>query len=275
MERRSLTPGATRKREAIRRLKEGLEQQLFVLHYQPIVEARDESVGSVEALLRWRQAPAKDHDLEELIWSVERSPVIVRLENWTLHHACGDAVAWSKAGLDGLRVDVNLSAKEFPRADLVRRVRQHLADCGLPPSRLGLEITETSGLREFDAVAEQIERLMAMGIELWLDDFGTGHSSLEWLRRLPLTGVKIPGAFVEGLAEETRSQAIVARVIDVAHDLGLRVVAEEVETEAQRDFLARHGCDLYQGFLFYAPMPAAGLVRALATTAGARAATRS
>jgi EAL domain-containing protein (putative c-di-GMP-specific phosphodiesterase class I) len=275
MERRSLTPGATRKREAIRRLKDGLEQQLFVLHYQPVVEARDESVASVEALLRWRQAPAQDPDLEDLIWSVERSPVIVRLENWTLQHACADAVAWAEEGLDRLRVDVNLSAKEFPRTDLVRRVRRRLADCGLPPSRLGLEITETSGLREFDVVAEQIERLMALGIELWLDDFGTGHSSLEWLRHLPRTGVKIPGAFVEGLPEETRSQAIVARVIDLAHDLGLRVVAEEVETEAQRDFLAGHGCDLYQGFLFYAAMPAGELVRALAATAGARAATRS
>jgi EAL domain-containing protein (putative c-di-GMP-specific phosphodiesterase class I) len=98
---------------------------------------------------------------------------------------------------------------------------------------------------------------------------------LEWLRRLPLTGVKIPGAFVEGLAEERRSQAIVARVIDLAHDLGLRVVAEEVETEAQRDFLAGRGCDLYQGYLFYAPMPAGELVRAFATTDGAPDATRS
>lgn len=264
MERRSPTPGAARKREAICRLKDGLEQEQFVLHYQPIVigDARDARVVSVEALLRWRTRE-RDDDLEDLIWSVERSPVIFRLENWILQQACHDASAWQEDGLHGLRVDVNLSAREFPRADLVRRVRRQLAACGLPPSQLGLEITETSRLHEFASVAEQIEELMAMGIELWLDDFGTGHSSLEWLSHLPITGVKIPGTFVERLPADPRCRSIVARVIDLAHDLGLRVVAEEVETEAQFDFLAARGCDLFQGFLFYAPMPAAELDRAL------------
>jgi EAL domain-containing protein (putative c-di-GMP-specific phosphodiesterase class I) len=264
MERRSPTPAAAQRRQAVRRLKAGLEQNLFVLHYQPIVDARDARVVSVEALLRWRTAPAEDGNVEELIRSVERSPVIFRLENWILQQACRDAAAWQKQGLDGLRVDVNLSAREFPRADLVRRVKRRLGSCGLDPGRLGLEITETSRMGEFEMVATQIEALKAMGIELWLDDFGTGHSSLEWLSHLPMDGVKIPGTFVERLVADKRCQAIVTRVIDLAHDLGLRVVAEEVETEEQRRLLADRGCDLFQGFLFHAPMPAAELVRALA-----------
>ena len=274
MERRSPTPGAARKRDAICRLKDGLEQQQFLLHYQPIVAATDGRVVSVEALLRWRTPPEGDDDLENQIWSTERSPVIVRLENWILEQACGEAAAWADDGLRGVRVDVNLSAREFPRIDLVRRVQRRLRSCGLEPRRLGLEITETSRLGAFDRVATQIERLKAMGIELWLDDFGTGHSSLEWLSHLPMDGIKIPGTFVKRLPTERRCQVIVARVIDLAHDLGLRVVAEEVETGAQRDFLAARGCDLFQGFFFYPPMPAADLERALVAAGGAESAIR-
>ena len=264
MERRSPAPGATRKRDAISELKAALEQQRLLLHYQPIVSARDFRIVRVEALLRWRTPEGEDANIEELIWSAERSPVIFRLENRILQEACRDVAGWHQEGRHGVRVNVNLSAREFPRADLVRRVKRQLSSCGVAPSGLGLEITETSSMRDFAAVAEQIQRLIDMGIELWLDDFGTGHSSLEWLSHLPLHGVKIPGTFVKRLFTEKRCQPIVTRVIELAHDLGLKVIAEGVETEEQRDDLTRRGCDLFQGFLFYAPMPATGLAHALA-----------
>lgn len=265
MERRSPTPAAARKREAIRQLKGALDEERFVLHYQPIVGARDTSVAGVEALLRWRKPKGERDNIEELIWSAERSPVIFRLENWILQQACQDVAEWEKAGRHGLRVNVNLSAREFPRADLAERVTRHLASCSVEATSLGLEVTETSRINDYDAVAEQIEKLIASGVELWLDDFGTGHSSLEWLSHLPLHGVKVAGTFVERILTEKPSQAIVARVIELAHDLGLRVVAEEVETREQRDFLLERGCDLFQGFLFHAPMPAEELARALAS----------
>jgi EAL domain-containing protein (putative c-di-GMP-specific phosphodiesterase class I) len=118
-------------------------------------------------------------------------------------------------------------------------------------------------MQDFEGAAEQLQQLSAMGIELWLDDFGTGHSSLEWLSRLPTHGVKIAGTFVERLLTEKPCQAIVTRVVELAHDLGLRVVAEEVESGEQRDFLAGIGVDLFQGFLFHAPMPAEKLAEAL------------
>jgi EAL domain-containing protein (putative c-di-GMP-specific phosphodiesterase class I) len=266
-ERRSPTPAAVHKREAIRRLKDAMAADRFVLHYQPLVGARDGRVASVEALLRWR-APEREQDsITELIQSVERSPVIFKLENWTLGEALRDARGWRDGGLEGLRVGVNLSAREFPRANLVRRVAQQLSAAGLPASALALEITESSAVDDFTAAADRLEQLAATGIELWLDDFGTGHSSLEWLSRLPTHGLKIPGTFVKRLLTEPRCQVIVRRAIEMAHDLGLRVVAEEVETPEQRDVLTANGCDLFQGFLFHAAMPAEELPRALAGSA--------
>jgi len=263
-ERRSPTPAAVHKREAIRRLKDAMQAGRFVLHYQPIVSAREGRVASVESLLRWRTSDQDQDPVTDLLQSVERSPVIFKLENWALDHALQAARTWLDAGLTGLRVGVNLSAREFPRADLVRRVRHRLSAAGLPPSALALEITESSSLRDFGAAADRLERLAGMGVELWLDDFGTGHSSLEWLSHLPTHGLKIPGTFVERLFKDERCQVIVTRLIELAHDLGLRVVAEEVETEEQRDYLAAAECDLFQGFLFHAALPAEELPRALA-----------
>jgi EAL domain-containing protein (putative c-di-GMP-specific phosphodiesterase class I) len=263
-ERRSPTPGAVRKREAIRCLKTGLDEDRFLLHYQPIVDARDSRIVGVEALLRWRAGETDRHPLEELIHSAERSPVIFKLENGTLREACLAAAAWRQAGLQGVRVHVNLSAREFPRADLVGRVRRQLDDAGLDPGALGLEVTETSSMEAYVTVAAHLDRLMEMGIELWLDDFGTGHSSLEWLSRLPLNGVKIAATFVQRALTEKRTEVIITRVIEMAHDLGLRVNAEGVETAEQRAFLAERGCDLLQGFLLYAAMPAEELPRLFA-----------
>jgi diguanylate cyclase len=263
-DRRSPTPAAVHKREAIRRLKAALPEDRFVLHYQPIVDARDGRVAGVEALLRWRTPDREPDAVRELLEAAERSPVIFKLENWALDQALQAARVWLDAGLSGLRVGVNLSAREFPRADLGRRIRHRLSAAGLPGSALALEITESSCMSDFGAAADRLERLAATGIELWLDDFGTGHSSLEWLSHLPTHGLKIPGTFVKRLFTEPRCQVIVKRAIELAHDLGLRVVAEEVETKEQRDYLTARGCDLFQGYLFYAAIPAEEMPRALA-----------
>ncbi len=254
-ERRSPTPGAARKREAIRALKDGVAEDRILLNYQPIVEPDGLRTVAVEALMRWR-APETGPALSDLIFSAERSPVIFKLENWVLQRSFAAAAAWRDAGVTGLRTNVNLSAREFPRAGLVRRLERMLSAHGLDASAIGLEITETSAICKFDEVAEQIHELKEMGLELWLDDFGTGHSSLEWLGRIHVHGVKIPGALTSRLEDEERFRTIVSQVIDLAHDLGLRVIAEGVETVAQRDILGRAECDLLQGFLFHPPVPA-------------------
>jgi EAL domain-containing protein (putative c-di-GMP-specific phosphodiesterase class I) len=263
-ERRSPTPAAARKRTAIRHLKRAVIEDRLVLLYQPIVSARDSRVERVEALLRWRKPKKERETLTDLIWSAERSPVIFKLENWVLDQSFQAAAGWREAGLAGLRVNVNLSAREFPRADLVGRVTRRIEASHLRPGDVGLEITETSSMRRFDEVADKIALLIDKGIELWLDDFGTGHSSLEWLSHLPLHGVKIAGTFVARLHDEKRCRAIVARIIDLAHDFGLKVIAEGVETREQRDFLAGRGCDFFQGFRFHPAMAAARLAARLA-----------
>jgi EAL domain-containing protein (putative c-di-GMP-specific phosphodiesterase class I) len=265
-ERRSPTPAAARKREAIRRLKQAMAEERFVLHYQPIVGARDGAITGVEALLRWKDGAPETEDLARLVRLAERSPVIFRLQDWTLREACLAAAAWPDPGRAGFRVNVNVSARVLPRSRLVGRLRRQLRSAGLPAGALALEITETSSMEEFAAVAEQLDQMIAMGVELWLDDFGTGHSSLQWLSHLPIHGVKIAGTFVERLGEE-RCRVIVTRVLEMAHDLGLRVAAEGVETDEQRGFLVERGCDLLQGFLFHAPVSAEALPGLLARAA--------
>jgi EAL domain-containing protein (putative c-di-GMP-specific phosphodiesterase class I) len=193
---------------------------------------------------------------------VEHSPVIFRLQDWTLREACRAAAGWRERRLAGLRVNVNVSARVLPRARLAGRLRREMRSAGLPSGTLALEITETSGIDDFEEVAGHLDELIAMGAEMWLDDFGTGHSSLEWLSHLPVHGVKIAGTFVKRLPDP-RCRAIVTRVVEMARDLGLRVVAEGVETEAQREFLIGVGCDLLQGFLLCPPVPAADLPAAL------------
>ena len=232
-----------------------MEEGRILLHYQPIVTARDSLIASVEALLRWRDPDGEGHGLTPLIWAAERSPVIFKLEHWTLGQAFRAAAAWGQAGAPGPRLNVNLSAREFVRPGLAGRLTRQLRAAGLDPHAVALEITETSRMEAFAAVSAHLHRFADMGTELWLDDFGTGHSSLAWLSHLPIHGVKIAGTFVERVLTERRCQVIVTRVIEMAHDLGLRVAAEGVETAPQRDFLVERGCDLLQGYLLHAPMP--------------------
>jgi EAL domain-containing protein (putative c-di-GMP-specific phosphodiesterase class I) len=262
-ERRSPTPAALRKRDAVRRLKQALAGGRLVLHYQPLADAATGRPSRVEALLRWSTEGPQD-DLAELITAAERSPLIFRLENWTLNQALRAGAAWDGERLSTLRLNVNISARGFDRKELAARVLRQARTAGFPAQKLALEITETSALCDLDAVAPQLDRLKAAGTELWLDDFGTGHSSLDWLSRLPLDGVKIPGTFVARLPSDERCGVIVTRVIELAHELGLRTAAEGVETEEQRAFLQEKGCDLLQGYLLFAPVPAESLGRTLA-----------
>ena len=229
-----------------------MAEDRLVLLYQPIVQRARRRVERVEALLRWRKPRTEQETLTDLIWAAERSPVIFKLENWILDQSFRAAAGWRKAGLAGVRVNVNLSAREFPRADLVaaRHAAARRPPASTPPT-VGLEITETSSMRRFDEVAEQIDRLIGHGHRAVARRLRHRPLVPGWLSHLPLHGVKIPGTFVERLRRDALP-AIVARVIDLAHDLGLRVIAEGVETAEQRDFLAERGCDLFQGFLFYA-----------------------
>ena len=264
-ERRSPRSRDLKERESVRRLKEALAEDRLTLQYQPIFRAADGQPVAAEALLRWRRPEPENPPLTELLHAAERSPVIFALEAWAMAVSFRDAAAWQSGPLPGLRLNLNLSAREFHHGrDLVPRVERAAAEAGLDPRKVTLEITETSAIHAPEHVARVIERLKALGLELWLDDFGTGHSSLAWLSWFPIDGVKIPGLFVERLPEGERSALITAGVIEIAHRLALPVVAEGIEGEAQATWLKDHGADGLQGFLLAGPLAPAEMATRLA-----------
>ena len=227
----------------------------FHLLYQPKVDLHTGRPFGVEALIRWRHP---EHGLvppPRFIGLAEESGLIVALGEWVVRTACRQAQAWAAAGLDALTVSVNVSARQFEEARLVERIAGALHDSGLPPSALELEVTESLLMRDLSGAVDRMRELKAMGVSLSIDDFGTGYSSLSALKSFPIGTLKIDKSFVRDLAHDADDQAIALAVISLGHRLGLRVIAEGVETEEQRDFLRAHGCDEMQGYLFSPPVP--------------------
>lgn len=224
------------------------------LHYQPKISARDGRITGVEALLRWRQPERGMVSPVLFIPVAERFGLIDRLGAWVIDEACRQMRDWEAQGLR-MRVAVNLSMHQLRQAGLVDRVRAALNRHELLPSRLMFEITESAAMGDSDATGRVFDELAALGTELSIDDFGTGYSSLAWLRRLPSRQIKIDRSFVKDIDSRNDARAIVEAVIRLAHALGLSVVAEGVETTAQRDLLQQLQCDEYQGYLFARPVP--------------------
>jgi len=227
----------------------------FHLLYQPKVDLRTGQIFGVEALIRWRHP---EHGLvapPRFIGLAEESGMIVGIGEWVVRSACRQAQAWLDAGLDALTVSVNVSARQFEERRLVERVAAALAETGLAPSALELEVTESLLMRDLNQAVERMRELKAMGVSLSIDDFGTGYSSLSALKSFPISTLKIDKSFVRDVASSSDDQAIALAVISLGHRLHLRVIAEGVETEEQREFLRQHDCDEMQGYLFSPPVP--------------------
>jgi diguanylate cyclase (GGDEF)-like protein len=226
----------------------------FHLLYQPKIDLRTGRIFGVEALIRWHHP---EHGLvapPRFIGLAEESGLIVGIGEWVVRSACRQAQAWRDAGLDALTVSVNVSARQFEERRLVERVEGALKDSGLPPSSLELEVTESLLMRDLSQAVERMRELKAMGVSLSIDDFGTGYSSLSALKSFPISTLKIDKSFVRDLASSTDDQAIALAVISLGHRLHLRVIAEGVETEEQREFLRQNECDEMQGYLFSPPV---------------------
>jgi diguanylate cyclase (GGDEF)-like protein len=226
----------------------------FYLLYQPKIDLRTGRLFGVEALIRWRHP---EHGLippPRFIGLAEESGMIVAIGEWVLRTACRQAQAWRAAGLDTLTVSVNVSARQFEEKRLVERIAASLEDSGLPPSSLELEVTESLLMRDLNQAVERMRELKAMGVSLSIDDFGTGYSSLSALKSFPISTLKIDKSFVRDLATSEDDQAIALAVISLGHRLHLRVIAEGVETEEQREFLRKNECDEMQGYLFSPPV---------------------
>ena len=232
-------------------MRQALQDGQFRLHYQPQIALATGQVIGAEALLRWRDPLRGEISPGEFIPVAEESGFVVPIGEWVLQQAVEQAARWLRQGLR-MPVAVNVSALQFQQTQFVEQVAEVLRDAGLPPGLLELELTEGILLRDAQDALHRLEALSALGIGMSIDDFGTGYSSLGYLKRFPIQRLKIDRSFIMGLPGDASDAGIVNAIIQMGRALRLQVIAEGVETEAQRDFLNRAGCDEFQGYL-YAP----------------------
>ena len=235
-------------------LRRALERTEFHLNYQPQIDLLTGRIVGAEALLRWRRGDKVVVPPSDFISILEETGLIVSIGEWVLRTACAQVKEWHGAGYGHVRLAVNLSARQFQHASLVDAVRRILAETGLPPPSLLLEITESVAMERAAGSLAKLAELKGLGVQMALDDFGTGYSSLAYLKRFPIDVLKIDQSFVRGVEFDPKDAALGATAIAMAHGLGLRVIAEGVETEGQREFLVRQRCDEIQGFLVSRPL---------------------
>lgn len=238
-------------------LKQALLRGEFLLHYQPQIEIASGRIVGVEALVRWQHPVRGLVPPMEFIPLAEDSGLIEPIGEWVLRTACAQAAAWQRSGLPALRMAVNVSARQFHDTALVEVVSLVLAEHGLAPEQLELEITESMSMKDPEETVRILASFKALGISIAIDDFGTGYSNLAYLRRFPTRRIKLDRAFVSDLGSQSSSHAIVEAIVAMAHKLDMRVVAEGVENAEQRDQLLRYGCDELQGYWFSRAIDAA------------------
>jgi diguanylate cyclase (GGDEF)-like protein/PAS domain S-box-containing protein len=235
----------------------------FELHYQPEVEIRSGRIVGCEALLRWQHPIGVARSPAHFIPIAEQSGLIVPIGEWVMFEACRQYAAWQAAGLDPVPIAVNVSAIQFAHGDVLGLIRRALASTGAPPGSIDIEITESVLVDCSARLVEELAEIRTLGVRIALDDFGTGFSSLNYLRRLPLSLLKIDQNFARGAVEHPSDAAIVRSIVGLASELGLRTIAEGVETAEQLAFLRETGCDEMQGYYVSRALPAAEFSRFL------------
>jgi diguanylate cyclase (GGDEF)-like protein/PAS domain S-box-containing protein len=244
-------------------LRKAVENQEFVLHYQPKMEVETGLICGVEALLRWQRPGYGLVPPAGFISVLEDTGLIVPVGRWILSAACAQVAAWQASSIGPMAVSVNVAGRQFVEGNLERDVTQALRDHRVPVDLLELELTESSVMANTQSTIEILKNLQKLGIGITIDDFGTGYSSLAYLRRFPIDKLKIDIAFIRGITSNSDDAAIVLAIIRMAHTLKLKVVAEGVETAAQLEYLRRHQCDQIQGFYLARPVPAPELEKML------------
>jgi diguanylate cyclase (GGDEF)-like protein/PAS domain S-box-containing protein len=235
-------------------LHHAVERDQLELYYQPVFDRSRRRYVSVEALLRWRDPVRGIVQPSEFIGLAEETGLIIPVGAWALRTACKQLHAWQQQGL-GLRMAVNISAVQLQQRDFADVVRAAIEESGIQPDRLQLEITESAAMQNFELSMETMRELRAMHVGIAVDDFGTGQSSLIYLKHFPIDTVKIDKEFLREVTADDTAAAIVSYIINLAHTLQLKVVAEGVETEEQYTFLRHYACDMMQGYLFSKPLP--------------------
>jgi diguanylate cyclase (GGDEF)-like protein/PAS domain S-box-containing protein len=237
-------------------LRRALERGQFELHYQPRVDLATRRVIGCEALLRWQLPGRGEIGPSRFIPIAEEIGLIGPIGGWVLQTACAQNKAWQDAGLTPCVVSVNVSPRQFRRDDLVQTIAEVLAATGLEGRYLELEVTENMVMQDAEKMIEMLHAIKQLGVQIAVDDFGTGYSSLSYLKRFPVDRLKVDRSFVQDIATDTDDAAIVRTIIALGHNLGLKVVAEGVETEEQISFLSVNACDELQGFYFSKPVSA-------------------
>lgn len=244
-------------------LRDALNEERLDIYYQPQYDVNSGDYMGVEALLRWHHPTKGFIPPSEFIPIAEESGLIVNIGYWVLRTASKQYVEWKKNDFDVKKISVNLSPHQFLQKDLTQRIQSILEETGMPSSALGIEITESAAMPHFDHSVEVLKSLGQQGVTIYIDDFGTGFSSLSHLRHLPIDILKIDRQFINELPDNPDDVAIAEAIIGMSNTLNLEIVAEGVETQSQLDFLKKHGCQFAQGFLFSKPLPANELVKLL------------
>ncbi|MHB9130783.1 MAG: putative bifunctional diguanylate cyclase/phosphodiesterase [Armatimonadota bacterium] len=236
-------------------LRYALEREQFVVHYQPQVALESGQVIGMESLVRWQHPEMGLVSPAQFIPLAEETGLIEPIGEWVLHEACSQSMRWQHDGFPPLKVAVNLSARQFHQSNLCEMVAKVLQDTGLQPHLLELEITESVAMRNVEYSVMVMRNLKGMGIQLSMDDFGVGYSSLIYLKKFPINTLKIDQSFIRGLNSDPNDEAIATAIIAMAQSLHLQVIAEGVETEEQLTFLRTHQCNGMQGYFFSKPLP--------------------
>jgi diguanylate cyclase (GGDEF)-like protein/PAS domain S-box-containing protein len=264
----TLTRRAKERVELETKLRRALENEEFVMHYQPQLDMASGRICGCEALIRWRDGDGELIPPARFIPLAEDNGMIVPLGRWALARACRDGVGWLAGGHPQLTLAVNLSPRQFLQPDLIENLRQILAETGFPAGNLELEITESAIMEHGNQAEATLKTLKTLGVKISIDDFGTGYSSLAYLKRFPIDKLKIDQSFVCDIPHDRNDMEIAAAIIAMSHNMGMQVLAEGVETEQQLAFLLGKGCDAYQGYLFSRPLALADWCALLARQGG-------
>jgi diguanylate cyclase (GGDEF)-like protein/PAS domain S-box-containing protein len=251
----------TERLELENKLRRALERQQFTLHYQPRIDMRTRRVTGAEALIRWLVADEEVTPPSRFIPVAEEIGLIVPIGKWVLRAACAQNKAWQDAGLPPFVVSVNVSVRQFRQDNFVQTIAEVLRETGLEARYLEVELTESAVMHDADQFIAMLGELNDLGVQIALDDFGTGYSSLSYLKRFPVDRLKVDRSFVQDIVTDSDDATIVRTIIALGHNLGLKVVAEGVETQQQLDFLRANHCDELQGYFFGRPLPSHQFVR--------------
>lgn len=245
------------------RLRRAIELQQFVLHYQPQIDIETGNIVGVEALIRWLDPERGLVPPLEFIPLAEERGLIIPIGDWALEEACRQNAIWQKAGIPPITVAVNVAASQFHHANLIKKIEDVLMLTNLNPMYLEIEMTESAVMQDAEQLIDDLAALRKFGISLAMDDFGTGYSSLSYLKRFRLNKLKIDRSFIRDIHSDNEDLSIVKAIIALAHQMKIKVIAEGVETELQRDILKNAKCDKYQGYYFSKPLPAEDIERLL------------